>query len=257
MIIKRIRKISLVIPTYNRWKHLKLLLDSIENLSLFPKEVIIINDCSRDQTRDLLDEWKEVKRNFNVIVYHSPINRGPGAARNIGIQLASGNIIAFTDDDCIISRNWIKQIINSKYWKDDKIAGIGGRVLPYRKNIISEYYTFHRILEPPKYNQYLVTANAAYRKKLLLAIKGFDEEHKYPGGEDNGLSFKLVNRGYKFEFEKNMVIFHNYRNSFPSLLKTFFRYGKGCAETTIKYLKKNQSKSNYKNLKRKSKMRVI
>lgn len=256
IIINHRKDVSVVIPTYNRCERLKLLLDSLGNLAVIPKEIIIINDCSKDKTKEFLDEWKNNNRNFETIVFHSPTNRGPGAARNIGIQLASGDIIAFTDDDCVVSKNWIKQIINSKYWKDKTIAGIGGRVLPYKKNIISDYYTFHRILEPPKHNQYLVTANAAYRRKLLLKIDGFDAEYRHPGGEDNGLSFKLVKKGFKLAFEEKMVIFHNYRNSIPSLVKTFFRYGKGCAQTTIKYFEDCPSKTNHRNSSLKTKMRV-
>ena len=118
-----------------------------------------------------------------------------------------------------------------------EIAGIGGKVCHYQKNTVSEYYSYHRILEPPRYNQYLVTANACYLKKCLLEVQGFDETHKYPGGEDNGLSFKLANRGYIFGFEKDMIVMHDYRTSLFSFLKTFYRYGKGCAEITFKYLK--------------------
>lgn len=227
-----------------------MILNSIDNLVVFPKEVIIINDCSKDGTKKFLDGWINNNRRYNTIAYNSPVNKGPGAARNIGIQLASGELIAFTDDDCILSRNWIKEIQKTHYWKNENIAGIGGSVLPYNKDLISEYYTFHKILEPPKYTQYLVTANACYRRDLLLEIDGFDEDHKYPGGEDNGLSFKLLEKGYKFGFEKNMTVFHNYRRSIPSFFKTFFRYGKGCADTTIKYIKNKNSCFNYKKIKK-------
>jgi len=243
--IKNSNKVSVVIPTYNRANHLELLLKSLNNQILDPEEVIIINDNSKDQTSEILDKWHQEKGDYHKLVYHSPINQGPGAARNIGIQMASGDLIAFTDDDCVLNKNWIKEIKNSRFWDNRKIAGIGGKVLPYNRNLLSEYYTFHRILEPPKHTQYLVTANACYRRELLMKINGFDEDHRYPGGEDNGLSFKLANLGYKFGFEKKMITFHNYRSTIPSFLKTFYRYGKGCAETTYKYLIYNHSNSNH------------
>ena len=69
-----------------------------------------------------------------------------------------------------------------------------------------------------------------------MEVGGFDENHRYPGGEDNGLSFKLANLGYRFGFEKRMIVIHDYRTSIPSFLKTFFRYGKGCAQITQLYL---------------------
>jgi len=231
------KTISLVIPTHNRFKTLQRLLKSIEDLNLEPDEVIIVNDGSVDQTQYLLKSWESDNHNFVPIVFNNPASQGPGAARNIGIQLASSDAIAFTDDDCIPHPSWISSIMKSRYWERKEIAGIGGKVFNFRKGAVSEYYSYHRILEPPKYNQYLVTANACYLKNCLLEVNGFDETHKYPGGEDNGLSFKLAKRGYKFGFEKNMVVLHDYRTSIVSFFKTFYRYGKGCAEITHKYIK--------------------
>ena len=221
---------------------LKRLLKSIKALERSPDEVIIVNDGSNDQTLNYLKSWEREHHNFIPIVLNIPKSQGPGAARNMGIQLASSEAIAFTDDDCLLHPSWIKAIKSSKFWEKTDIAGIGGKVKHFRKGVVSEYYSYHHILEPPKYNQYLVTANACYLKNCLLEINGFDETHTFPGGEDNGLSFKLAQKGYFFEFEKNMIVIHDYRTSLFSLFKTFYRYGKGCAEISYKYLR-NQSKS--------------
>lgn len=92
-------------------------------------------------------------------------------------------------------------------------------------------------MEPPVNLKYLVTANACYKKSLLLKVGGFDESHTYPGGEDNGLSFKLAKLVYKFGFEESMIIRHNYRNSIIDFIRTFYRYGKGCSKVFEKYVK--------------------
>lgn len=230
------KSISIVIPTHNRVRMLERLLTSVKNQKNPPDEVVIVNDGSTDHTQKSLEDWQKQKQNFTPIVLYLPISQGPGAARNCGIQLASSDAVAFTDDDCMLHPAWINSIINSKQWSKPKVVGIGGKVLNYRKGTLSEYYSFHRILEPPKYIQYLVTANACYLKDHLLDVGGFDENHRYPGGEDNGLSFKLANRGYRFGFEKRMIVIHDYRTSIPAFLKTFFRYGKGCAQITHLYL---------------------
>ncbi len=238
MRVINLNSVSVVIPTHNRVFSLLRLLKSIDLQKNPPDEVIVVNDGSNDKTKSLLDLWQKQNHKYKAIAFNNPCSKGPGAARNIGIQLASGEAIAFTDDDCIVDSHWVKIIKKSKVWNvDKKIAGIGGRILPYRNGIISEYYTFHRILEPPKYNQYLVTANACYLKDKLLKVNGFDESHRYPGGEDNGLSFKLINLGYIFGYENRMIVRHDYRNSLLSFIKTFYRYGKGCAEITYKYIK--------------------
>ncbi|MHA1147587.1 MAG: glycosyltransferase family 2 protein [Promethearchaeota archaeon] len=237
----RPKSISVVIPTHNRLKSLQRLLKSVDALKLAPNEVIVVNDGSVDQTPNFLKSWERENHIFIPIVLNKPKSEGPGAARNIAIQLASSEAIAFTDDDCILLPSWTRAIKSSKFWEKKEIAGIGGKVFHLRKGIVSEYFSYHRILEPPKYNQYLVTANACYLKDCLLEVNGFDETHRYPGGEDNGLSFKLVNLGYKFKFEKKMIVIHDYRTSLVSFLKTFYRYGKGCAEISIKYLKKKST----------------
>ena len=239
----KLKTISIVIPTHNRVQMLKRLLKSINHLKSFPLEVIVVNDGSNDLTKEMLLNWQKQQHDFIPIAINLPASQGPGAARNIGIQLASSNAIAFTDDDCILHHNWINAIANAKSWRQEKLVGIGGKVINYRKGVVSEYYSFHRILEPPRYIQYLVTANACYLKDYLIEVGGFDESHRYPGGEDNGLSFKLANKGYRFGFEKEMVVFHDYRTSLTSFMKTFYRYGKGCAKITYKYLKKPKKSS--------------
>lgn len=237
--------VSVVVPTRNRMEKLIQLLNSFKKLKEFPIEIIIVNDGSIDQTQELLNNWESTVKDYFPIVFNKPVSEGPAAARNVGIQLASGDLIAFTDDDCIVHPHWIKAIKKSNLWDtNDKVVGLGGKVLPLRKGIVSDYFTFHRILEPPRYNQYLVTANACYFRSKLLEVNGFDESHNYPGGEDNGLSLNLFKLGYRFGYEKDMIVWHDYRTSLISFLKTFYRYGKGCAEITQKYLI-NQNKTNF------------
>ncbi len=234
---------SVVIPTYNRLTSLIRLVKSLEVLKEFPEEVVIINDGSEDRTKEYLNQWEREKHDFIAITYNNQFSQGPGAARNIGIKLASSHLIGFTDDDCIVQKSWIKAIQNSKIWNNHRnIIGIGGKVLPFRKGIISEYFTFHSILEPPRPISYLVTANACYLKEGLIQVDGFNESYKYPGGEDCGLSLKLANKGYRFGYEKNMIIWHDYRTSLLSFFKTFYRYGRGCAEIVNKHYKN----ANYK-----------
>ncbi len=213
-----ITSISIVVPTHNRVKKLVNLLKSFKNLKEQPNEIIVINDGSSNNTSRILNLWRRKRHEFVPIVCENPFPIGPGASRNIGIKLSNSDYIAFTDDDCIVDPNWIHSIRNSNYWINNSIAGIGGKVLPVKNGKISQYYTFHRILEPPVQLQYLVTANACYRRNLLIRVNGFDKTHIYPGGEDNGLSFKLAKLGYSFGFEENMIIKHNYRTTIQDFI---------------------------------------
>jgi glycosyltransferase involved in cell wall biosynthesis len=225
-------KLSIVVPTHNRLASLKLLIKSIEVLNEPPNEVIIINDGSEDGTKEFLNLWIDDSHAYTAISHSNPCPLGPGAARNIGIALSESPLIAFTDDDCTLHKTWVKVIKHSKIWNQNKnIIGIGGKVLSRRKGLVGEYFTFHKILEPPTSIAYLVTANACYQKASLLEVNGFDEIYRFPGGEDCGLCLKLVENGFRFGYEPNMIVWHDYRTSLVEFMRTFYRYGKGCAET--------------------------
>jgi glycosyltransferase involved in cell wall biosynthesis len=86
-------KISVIIPTYNRKKTLARAIQSVINQSLSPFEVLIIDDGSNDGT----EEW--VKENFQNMKYIYQNNRGVSSARNIGIENANGDWVAFLDSD--------------------------------------------------------------------------------------------------------------------------------------------------------------
>jgi glycosyltransferase involved in cell wall biosynthesis len=89
--------ISVIIPTYNRSKRLRKALESVARQRLLPTEVIIVDDGSTDETAHLIDGFSKILAP-NLLYYFQP-NRGPAAARNRGVEMASGNYLAFLDSD--------------------------------------------------------------------------------------------------------------------------------------------------------------
>lgn len=89
--------ISVIIPTYNRSKRLRKALESVVRQRLLPTEVIVVDDGSTDETPQLIARIRE-NSPLNLL-YHFQPNRGPAAARNRGIDMASGNYLAFLDSD--------------------------------------------------------------------------------------------------------------------------------------------------------------
>ena len=87
-----------------------------------PREVIVVDGCSTDRTVNI------IKENFPDIIVLNNLRRTAAAGRNIGIKEAIGDIIAFTDGDCIVDNNWIKDI-RRYILKEQDIDGLGGRVL--------------------------------------------------------------------------------------------------------------------------------
>lgn len=219
---------SVVVPTYNRAEGLRRLLRSLGTLERTrPAEVIVVDDASTDHTPD-------VARSFGVRYVRAPENGGPARARNMGVELARGDVVAFTDSDCITHRHWLHRLVGKL--ASGPCGGVGGRVLPLAKDVFSLYYTFHRILDPPASCKYLVSANCAYRRADVLQVGGFDEEIRNPGGEDVALSFKLHGITRPFAVERRAVVWHDYRRGLRDFARTFWNYGYGCRRVTDKYL---------------------
>ena len=104
--------ISVVIPAYNAEKTIWRALNSVENQSLLPKEVIVIDDCSSDQTKVVVREYM---KNSRLMIRHEsqPINYGAGSARNAGWILASEKYVAFLDADDIWHPNKLEIQFNA------------------------------------------------------------------------------------------------------------------------------------------------
>src|ERR1700712_2747177 len=121
--------ISVVIPTYKRpellLKCLKSLLSQVCSKSDF--EVIVVSD-GPDYTTELLVESFN-KNGFTFKYNHNPKKAGPAAARNIGWKMASSNLIAFTDDDCLPHKDWLINLL-SEYNGEDLIAYSGKLIVP-------------------------------------------------------------------------------------------------------------------------------
>jgi len=102
-------KVSIIVPVYNSEKYLKKCLDSLVNQSLEEIEIILINDCSTDDSLSILNSYKEQYPD-KVIVKNLTENRGPGGTRNLGIQAAKGEYIGFVDSDDDVSYEMFEKL---------------------------------------------------------------------------------------------------------------------------------------------------
>lgn len=212
--------VSVVVPTFNRPRRLARAIESMSE----DIELIVIDDGSSRETSEVVKACRHPR-----LRYARKANGGPASARNLGIQMATTPMIAFTDDDCIPLGGWPWPLARRIQLEGVHVAGAGGRVVSARDDIISRYCTYHRILEPPPSVSYLVTANCLFRRGALLEVGGFDERLRSPGGEDPDLSIRLRNRGYCLVYEPNAIVAHEFRNSLIDFARTFYRYGRGCS----------------------------
>ncbi|NJM79429.1 MAG: glycosyltransferase family 2 protein [Flavobacterium sp.] len=95
-------KLSIIIPAYNEAKTIQTILNKIKEVELIyaiEKEIIIINDCSTDTTEEIINDYKNLHPNLNILYYKHDINKGKGAALHTGIQKATGDYLIIQDAD--------------------------------------------------------------------------------------------------------------------------------------------------------------
>ena len=179
--------ISVIIPTYNRKHSLKEALVAVLEQWTKNYEVIVIDDGSTDGTVQLLQEMKKAYKNLR---FFTQPNQGPAAARNLGISHAKGQIIAFTDDDCEVSKTWVLMIRKS-FELNPEVVALQGRTTTDREKITP--FT-HQIDNEHGFNT-IPTCNAAYRMETLNKLGGFDTSFPFPHNEDADLAWRAAEIG--------------------------------------------------------------
>jgi GT2 family glycosyltransferase len=214
-------QVSVIIPTYNRVKDVDGCLDSVTVQTTLPKEVIIVDDSDNDEIENLIEQRKDEFNEKDMVLKYirNEKEKSLTIARNIGIENATGDIILFLDDDVILDKDYIKEIL--KVYKDKPDAmGVQG-LIPNKKNktIINKFIEFLNklfimaIREKNKCRvlpsvsgsypyfvneiincEYLFGANQSYKKEILEEFK-FDEKlKKYSYGEDLDLSYRIFKK---------------------------------------------------------------
>lgn len=232
-------KFSLVIPTFKRKNSLEKCLDSTLKQT-YPKdmfEVVVIVDGKADDTKRILDFY--IRRCPNIAYFNLARTQGPAAARNFGISRSRGEIIGFTDDDCILPEDWIEGMVKS-HEQNTEAAVIGGltQVKPDNPQaVISQKLSNISIKAKIKEEEKIIffpTCNVSFKRWVFKHDK-FDERFFLPGGEDLEFCFRLFKQGYKFIYRDNLKIFHNcHQTKIISYIKQAYNYGRG--NYLVKYL---------------------
>ncbi len=205
--------ISVIIATYNRKDSLKETLDALtqQDLCHMSFEVIVINDGSTDGTAEFLEDYA-VFDSIGLRFFNQQ-NKGPAAARNLGIRYAKGKIVAFTDDDCLPAKNWLCTI--DTQFKDSDRVGLQGATITDKDKITP---LTHQI-DNPLGNKSVPTCNAAYLKSALEAVGGFDVQFPFPHNEDADLAWRIQKIG-EIGFCADMLVYH------PPRIDTFKKVSK-------------------------------
>jgi cellulose synthase/poly-beta-1,6-N-acetylglucosamine synthase-like glycosyltransferase len=223
-------QVSIIIPTRNGEKTVWTLLESVMKVD-YDKEkldVIVVDGYSTDRTRELVSEYP-----VELVMEDG---HGLNAARNTGIKHSSGEILIFTDCDCVVPKDWVRKIVEN--FNDPNIGCVGGTVLGYNADTFSSRYaneTLFRIM--PSFKTRIVTkkihtllypagCNMSFRRSVLDKVGLFNEGIRY-GFDETELVARVGEAGYGTVLDPEVLIYHRHRETIREILKQIFGYARG------------------------------
>lgn len=231
--------ISVVMPVYNEEANIIDTLDAIYSNTVLPDEVIMADGGSTDRTVQL------VKEKFPQVIIVDNQMKHAASGRNVGIKHAKGDIIAFTDGDCIVAEDWIENI--SEAFKNNDIDGLGGKVLiapPVNHieeywgnlawNLIMSFGDTPYVVEQCTLNDAFVTANCAYKRDLLIKLNGFSNWFAN-NAEDVDLCWRAIKSGAKLMYIPGIRIYARNVTTKKGIAKKSFRNGYSSSKLQKKY----------------------
>ncbi|MGK7952228.1 MAG: glycosyltransferase family 2 protein [Xenococcaceae cyanobacterium] len=214
--------VSVIIPVFNDTERLKLCLAALENQT-YPKncyEVIVVDNNSEENIAALTKKFKQV-----ILTKES--KRGSYAARNRGIKIAKGEILGFTDSDCIPTSNWLENGVD-RLLLSSNCGIVAGKIDLYyqEKNNPNPAEIFDKLvnLQQEKYVEeyhYGATANLFTFKQVFDKIGLFNAELKSGGDADWGN--RVFAGGYDIIYATDVLVLHPARNSLTQLAKKVIR----------------------------------
>jgi glycosyltransferase involved in cell wall biosynthesis len=216
-------RLSVVVCTRNGSRTLRECLESLKALNYTDYEVLVIDDGSTDAT-------PEIAKAFEFVKYHRQESAGLSVARNRGAELATGSVVAYTDDDCIAHADWLLHL--SHAFTDESVIAAGGpNIPPPPRNRIERVVAAapgapaHVLLSDTE-AEHLPGCNLAIRKEALNAIGGFTADFS-TAGDDVDICWRLREHGGRGSllFVPGAMVWHHRRFTIRAYLKQQRGYG--------------------------------
>jgi GT2 family glycosyltransferase len=223
-------KVSVVVCTYNGGRTLDQCLRSLHELDYPNYEVIVVNDGSKDHVPEIVAGFPKVR------AIHQP-NQGLSVARNVGLYAATGEIVAYTDDDCYADPDWLTLLVHQL--QKTGAAGVGGPNLTPEDGWLAACVAASpgqptHVLVSDQVAEHIPGCNMAFRRDALLAVNGCDPIFR-KAGDDVDLCWRLQQAGYWITFAPGAFVWHHRRQGPRAYLKQQRGYGEAEAMLNFKH----------------------
>ncbi len=222
--MKKLPKVSIIIPVYNEERTIGKLLDSLMKLK-YPRkrlERIVVDDGSVDRTPEIVSRYP--------VKIMKVKHKGFGFVRNLGWKSASSEIVIFLDADMIVSQDYVQKIIG--HLDNPKIAGSDHKeLLLNKKRLIPKLLYLRKVLGWSR-KKFLTTR--ACKRNVLEKVGGFNPEYGYYIDQDLGL--KILEEGYEIIQSPKAIAYHKEPESFEGL----WRQCKWVGKSILSIFKKNR-----------------
>lgn len=192
--------------THNRRERLVAMLDSLraQTIGVERFEVIVVDDASSDGTPEELDR-QAARGDLSLRVIRREKGGGPAVARNQGWRAAEGDLIAFTDDDCVAVPGWLEAGLAAHAAQPE--AFLQGPVGPIPEEVDRRGATARTVVVD-SLGPYYQTCNIFYPRSLLERLDGFDEHFPAPGGEDTDLAWRALDADVPAVWAPEAQVYH-------------------------------------------------
>ncbi len=212
---------SIVIPTFNGAKRISKCLDALlGQVAGREIEVLVVDDGSTDNTAEIVARYPTVR-----LIRQA--NAGPAIARNLGASEAHGDILLFTDDDCVPMPDWLDAMFGP--FSDSQVIGAKGTYRTRQKELTArfvqiEYEDKYRLMAGPDSIDFIDTYSAAFVRERFLEMRGYDTSFPVACAEDVELSYRMSAQGWIMKFAPAAIVYHTHPDTFSKYLRKKYKF---------------------------------
>jgi len=196
----------------------------------------VVDGNSKDGTGEIIEKFERDNPDLKLKFLREEGKSGAGYGINLGLKIAENEIIAFTNADCEVDKDWLERLMEP--FKDNRVAGVAGIVVtPKNANLLQRLVGYELEYRYSTFEDYVVSApemNLAYKKDILEKLGGFDWQN-FKTAYDVDMAYRVNKAGYKIFFYPKAKVKHYHRGR----LREYWDQQVVAAENRISVIRKH------------------